>query len=432
MRVAPSALCPRGNDGNGQASQYGAGREAAMQRTGFPADVPYVGDMRRTLTNAVRAIALLVVTSASAAGAPPFILVGLDGKTFFEPAGGRNGPNGHDSVGILDVSDEARPRLVHSLPLDNSVYGPPTNLGITPDGRLGLVASSVLMRQEGTAWYAQPDDRLHVIDLAAVPPRLVETVRVGRQPSGIAIDRSGGLALVANREGRSVTVLTIAGTTVRTVATIDVGDQAAAVAFAPDGRRAFVAKNKAAKLGVLSIDGTQVRSETGLDLPVGPGVYGLAVTPDGAVALTGNTGPEPSDGHADTVSVIRADGTRPVVIDHLGIGDTPEALAIAPDGRHAVVSVVRGASAPHASPGYTPNGAVVLLSIAPDGQVRRVAEAPAGAVTQGIVFSPSGGYVYVGNYVDRTLGVYRVVGDTLTDTGHRVTLPGQPASLGGR
>ncbi len=387
--------------------------------------------MRGILTNAVRAVALLAVTAASAAGTPAFVLVGLDGKTFFEATGGRNGPNGHDAVGVLDVGDEARPRLVHTFPLDNSVYGPPTNLRITPDGRLGLVASSVLMRREGTAWYAQADDRLHVLDLAAVPPRLVETIRVGRQPSGIAIDRAGGLALVANREGRSVTVLTIAGTEVRPVATVDVGDEAAAVAFAPDGRRAFVAKNKAGKVGVLTLDGAQVRYEPGLDLPVGPGVYGLAVTPDGTLALTGNTGPEPSDGHADTVSVIRADGERPVVTDHLGIGDTPEALAIAPDGRHAAVSVVRGASAPHSAPGYTPTGAVALLAIGPGG-VRRVAEAEAGAVTQGIVFSPSGAYVYIGNYVDRTLGVYRVEGDSLTDTGHRVALPGQPASLGGR
>ena len=390
--------------------------------------------MRRSSPSAIRVATLLFLALSSAAVAETraFILVGLDGKTFFEPDGARNGPNGHDAVGIIDVSDEARPRLVHTLPLDNSVYGPPTNLQITPDGRLGLVASSVLMRQEGTAWYAQADDRLHVVDLAANPPHLIESARVGLQPSGIAINKAGDLVLVANREGRSVTALAILDTVVRAVATVDVGDEAAAVAFTPDGKRAFIAKNKAARIGVLAIDGTKVRYDRSLDIPVGPGVYGLAVTPDGMLALTGNTGPEPSDGHADTVSVIRADVARPLVIDHIGIGDTPEALAIAPDGRHAVVSVVRGASAPHSAPGYTPTGVVALLAVDPDGGVRRVSKAEAGAVTQGIVFSPSGTYVYVGNYVDRTIGVYRVSGDTLTDTGYRLNLPGQPASLGGR
>lgn len=390
--------------------------------------------MRRSLANTLRTTALLAlaVPGAAAADTRALMLVGLDGKTFFEAQGGRNGPNGHDAVGILDVSDEAHPRLVHTLPLDNSVYGPPTNLRITPNGRLGLVASSVLMRQEGTAWYAQADNRLHVIDLAAEPPRLIETLKVGLQPSGIAINKAGDLMLIANREGRSVTALAINGTVVRPVATVDVGDEAAAVAFAPDGKRAFLAKNKAGKIGVLTIDHTDISYDRSLDMPVGPGVYGLDVTPDGKLALTGNTGPEPSDGHADTVSVIRADAKRPVVIDHVGIGDTPEALVIAPDGRHAAVSVVRGASAPQGSPGYTLSGSVTLLAINPEGRVRRVADAEAGAVTQGIVFSPSGTYVYIGNYVDRTLGVYQVTGDTLTDTGTRITLPGQPASLGGR
>ncbi|WP_019906638.1 YncE family protein [Methylobacterium sp. 77] len=376
--------------------------------------------------------ALLGLASAAAAEAPPFLLVGLDGKTFFLRDGGRNGANGHDAVAVVDVSDEARPRLAHLLPLDNSVYGPPTNLQITPDGRLGLVASSVVMRQEGEAWYAQADDRLHVIDLLADPPRLVETIRVGRQPSGLAIARTGDFALVANREGRSVTVLSIAGTSVRVMATVDVGDEAAAVAIAPDGRRAYVAKNKAAKVGILAIDGTHATYDPVLDLPVGPGIYGLDVTPDGRLALAANTGAEPSDGHADSISVIRADGKRPVVIDHLGIGDTPETLAISPDGRHAAVAVVRGSSAPAHAPGYTPTGAIALLTLDQSGAVRRTGEAEAGAVTQGIAFSPSGSHVYIGNYVDRTIGVYRIEGDTVRDTGYRLDLPGQPASMRGR
>ncbi|GJD94888.1 YncE family protein [Methylobacterium iners] len=387
--------------------------------------------MRATACLMVLALGLGLGIPA-AAQAPAFLLVGLDGKTFFEAAGDRNGPNGADALAIVDLADEARPRLAHVLPLDNSVYGPPTNLQITPDGRLGLVASSVMMRQEGEAWYAQPDDRLHVVDLMASPPRLVDTIRVGQQPSGLAIDRTGTRALIANRAGRSVTSLTIEGQVVRVSATIGVGDEAASVAIAPDGRRALVAKNKVGKVGVLSLDGSALTYDSVLDMPVGPGTYGLEFTPDGAMALAGNTGPAPSDGHADTVSVIRADRARPVVADQVGVGDTPEALAVAPDGRHAAVSVVRGAAAPHASPSYTPTGTVLLLAIDPKGVVRRVGEAEAGAVTQGVVFSPSGRYVYVGNYVDRTLGVYRVEGDAISDTGFKLALPGQPGSLRGR
>lgn len=378
--------------------------------------------------------ACLIAALIGPATAGERLLVGLDGKTFFRPNGPENGPNGRDAVAVVEIADPARPRLAHVIEgLDNSAYGPPTNLAITPDGRLGLVASSVLMGQEApnAPWYARGDERLHVLDLTSEPPRLVETIRVGRQPSGLAIARGGDLALVANREGRSVTVLAIAGGRVRAVAEVGVGGEAAAVAIAPDGTRALVAKNAAGTVGVLAIAGGTVTYDPALDMPVGPGTYGLGFTPDGAFALSGNTGASPSDGHADTVALIGMAGPRPRVLDHVGVGDTIEALAIAPDGRHAAVSVVKGAAAPHASPAYTPGGAAVLVRVA-DGRLRFVSEAPAGAVTQGIAFDHSGRYVYVGNYVDCSLGVYEVAGDAIRDTGTRLALPGQPASLGGR
>lgn len=127
-------------------------------------------------------VALLFAGDARAAEERSFLIAGLDGKTFFRAEGSVNGPNGHDGLAVIDIADPARPRLAHVLGLDTSVYGPPTNLQITPDGRLGLVTSPVTMRQEGESWWAQGDDRLHVIDLAAEPPALIETIRVGRQP----------------------------------------------------------------------------------------------------------------------------------------------------------------------------------------------------------------------------------------------------------
>lgn len=377
-------------------------------------------------------MALLSGAEAWASESRSFLLAGLDGKTFFRAEGSVNGPDGRDGLAVIDIADPARPRLAHVLGLDTSVYGPPTNLQITPDGRLGLVTSPVTMRRDGENWWAQADDRLHVIDLTADPPALIETIRVGRQPSGLAIARTGDVALVANREGRSVSVLAIRDRSVRVVAEVEVGAEAAAVALAPDGRRAYVAKNKAGTVGVLALVDGQWRHDPALDMPVGPGTYGLEVTPDGAFVLAGNTGPAPSDGHADTVALIRAEPARPVVLDHLGIGDTAETLAISPDGRRAALAVVKGSAAPKAAPAYTPDSAAVLVAILPEGRLRRLGEAPAGAVVQGIAFDPSGAYVYIGNYTDRSLGVYRVEDEGIRDTGFRLALPGQPASLRGR
>ena len=98
------------------------------------------------------------------------ILVGLDAKVGYGPDGQVNGPPGKDAVLVMDISNPAKPKIRASLPLMNSLLGPPTNLQITPNGKLGLVANSVVNVPDGSAWKVVPDDKLFVIDLAANPP----------------------------------------------------------------------------------------------------------------------------------------------------------------------------------------------------------------------------------------------------------------------
>ena len=130
----------------------------------------------------MRGLWLLAALLPTAATAAPQLLLGIDGKTFFEATAVRNGPGGHDSVAVLDLADPAHPKITAQLPLPNTVTGPPTNLQITPDGRLGLVANSISTAEKDGAFSVAPDDTLHVVDLSAQPPRLVETIHVGRQP----------------------------------------------------------------------------------------------------------------------------------------------------------------------------------------------------------------------------------------------------------
>ncbi|HST75390.1 MAG TPA: hypothetical protein VLJ20_08460, partial [Acetobacteraceae bacterium] len=141
---------------------------------------------------------VLVLTPALAQAGKNDIVVGLDQKVAFEANGGRIGPSGEDQLVVVDVSDAANPRIRATLKLSNSVVGPPTNLQITPDGRLALLASSVTTKETNGKWGNVPDDKLFVVDLDADPPKLIDTVTVGKQPSGLAISHDGKLALVAN------------------------------------------------------------------------------------------------------------------------------------------------------------------------------------------------------------------------------------------
>jgi DNA-binding beta-propeller fold protein YncE len=259
------------------------------------------------------------------------ILVGIDNKITYGPQGQINGAPGNDAVLVVDISDPTKPKIRASLPLTNSLLGPPTNLQITPDGRLGLVANSVVNVQEGSAWKAVPDDKLYVIDLTADPPKLIDTVTIGRQPSGLSISAKGDLALIANRDGKSVSVVSIQGMTVKAVGEVPLEQQAAAVVIAPDGKRAFVCLNLVNKIGVLAIDGEKVTYDKSMDIPSALNPYNIDVTPDGKYVIASNTGA--GKNNADAEVVIEATGPHPHVIDVMSPGTGPEGLRFLPTER---------------------------------------------------------------------------------------------------
>src|ERR1700676_313192 len=143
---------------------------------------------------------------------------------------------GHDTLSIVDMSKPAALRIIATIPLDNSIVGPPTNLAITPNREIALVANSVNGIAKDGGFATVPDDRLFVIDLKANPPAVIATLHLGKRPSGMAINAAGTLALVTNRDDGTISVLSIAGKDVKISDTVSVGaatDSVAAVAITP-------------------------------------------------------------------------------------------------------------------------------------------------------------------------------------------------------
>jgi DNA-binding beta-propeller fold protein YncE len=376
------------------------------------------------------ALGLLLLSTLPAAA--QLMIVGNDEKVTFDDKGTPTfSAPGKDTVSIVDISNREAPRIVANLPLMNSIFGPPTNLAITADERLALVANSMTWVQDGAAWKPAPDTKVYVIDLKATPPRHIGTVEVGKQPSGLSINKAGDLALVTNRADNSISVLSIQGDQVKVVDTVAMGEHVAAVAFTPDGKRAVAAKFPNHKVAMLEINGQKVTYNK-YDMPVGQWPYNLDVTPDGKLALTADNGNGGrSDGHVDTVSVIDLEATPPRVIDRVVVGDAPEGFVISPTGEIAVAMLLNGNDAAKTAWFYRPKGKVVVLKI--DGKkVTKAGEVEVGGLPEGAVFSPDGKYLYVGNYIDRDISILKVDGTTVTDTGKKLTLPGHPASMRGR
>jgi DNA-binding beta-propeller fold protein YncE len=380
------------------------------------------------LQYAARASLVLLAMSAAPAIAAPYMIVGNDEKPGTDAQGKPIvNPTGNDTVVIFDLANPEEPKVAATLKLENSIVGPPVNLAISPGNAIALVADSMTVTEDNGVRKMTPTDKLFVIDLKASPPKLVQTVTVGKQPSGLSINPRGDMALVANRGDGTVSVLKIDGTNVTQTATVPVAPGVSHVEFTPDGKRALALKSPENKVAVLDIDGDKV-SYNKLDILTYPFPYNIVVSADSKLALTADNGNNgSSDGSLDAVTVIDLDGPHPHAIAHVTVGDAPEGLAISPKGNVAAALNVDGSN----SKGqwfYHPNGSVTVLSI--QGKtVTPVGTVEVGALPEGIVFTPDGRYVYVGNFTDQDFSILKVDGTTITNTGKRFKAGGHPASM---
>jgi DNA-binding beta-propeller fold protein YncE len=362
------------------------------------------------------------------------ITLGDDGKQVFHPPG-------KDTVTILDIHDREKPKIVANLPMINSLVGPPVNLAITHDQRLALVANSLDWQQDGANWKDLPDNKVFVIDLTVKPPAQIATVEVGKQPSGMAINAAGDLALVANFADDTVSVLSIDGMNVKAADTVSVagpGDhpvptKPTAIAITPDGKHALVTLSAANQVALLDIDGTKV-TRAQIDgkpylMTTGLRPLNVQITPDGRLGIVNDIGGG-QDGQVDADAIIDLTQTPPRVIDQVGVGDGPEGLAMSPAGGYAAALILNGTGgAPKGSFFRHDHSYVQLLKITGK-DVKRAGTAEVGGLAEGIAFSPDGRYLYVGNFKDGNLDILHLVGDSLRKVGS-LALPGHPASLRG-
>ncbi len=372
--------------------------------------------------------AALAAAGVKSASAAPFLIVGNDEKVLWDDKGKAVlHPAGNDTVVILDLADPENPKTIAKLPLKNSVIGPPVNVAIDPTNSIALVADSInLAKTDDGKLKNSPDDKVYVIDMKANPPKLANTLTLGKQPSGLCFNKTGSVALVTNRADKTVSVLSIKGTDLTTTDTIDLGGVATSCAFTPDGKHALVTKFNEGKVAVLDVNGDKV-TYSKLDLPTGPWPYNVVTSQGASIALTSDNGDAgSSDGSVDTASVIDLDAKPMRIIDRVVVGDGPEGLAISPKGNIAV-SVILAGSNNKSAYFYHRNGYLAVLRIKGK-KVRKIGEVEVGGLPEGAAFTPDGKYLYVGNYLDSDLSILRVRRGKITPV-TRFKLPGHPASV---
>ena len=330
-----------------------------------------------------------------------------------------------DTVTVIDLG-VFPPRVVGEVVAPASVVGPPSSVAVAPDESFALVSSAV-KKNPADATKTMDDNRLSVIDLKAM--KVVQTVEAGAGAAGVAINRAGTLALVANRNEGTVSVFTIQGMSLAPAGKIALGAKdsgPSTVKFIGDGKRALVTRDGDSTITILAVDGAKVTA-TSRSFFAGIRPYGADVTSDGRYAIAANVGR--GQGDHDTVSLIDLSLNPPRTVDTITVGPTPEGITIAPNGRYAAVVVHNGSAFPPSSPFYNAFGKVVLVGIS-GGRLVKLSEERIGRWSQGAAFSPDSGTLLVQNMVEKDIQVFRIELDQLRDTWHRIKLSGGGAGIG--
>src|SRR5438477_2638982 len=377
-------------------------------------------------------LCLSIVASPAALSADS-IVAAQDGKfvrvegraTYPEPA-----PS--DSLVVIDAS-QFPPVIKGTVEgLEHTVAGPPQAVAVTPDGKLAVVAAPT--RYDYAAKKELFDSFVQLVDIESSPPKLIGKVDVGAHTNGLSINREGTMLLAAGHDG-TVKVLAIEGKNVRLIDQVKVGEQRlSGISFTHDGKAAIVAQRDENGAAVLTVDGTTIKL-TNEKISTGVTPYAVDVSSDGKWAVIGNTGVQGmaglagrTAGDADIVTLVDVSQRPFRAVQQISVANTPEGVAISPDGRYVAVSSMAGSNLTPDNPGRNKLGKVTLFEIR-DGVAAKVSDVQGGEAAQGVVFTQDGRYVLLQMDVERAIAVYAVRDGKLVDTGERIKLAAGPVSL---
>ncbi len=316
-----------------------------------------------------------------------------------------------DSVSVIDLAVYP-PKVIGDVKVPASMIGPPEAVVVARDDSFAIVTAAQKYNPADPL-HAADDDKVSVIDLSTPSkPKVLQTIAAGPGASGVAMNKSQNLVLVAAKTDGAIHGFRLAGKTLTHVGRVDLGAgaQPTDVVFATDGRHAYAIVQGVNKVMELAVDGQKV-TLTGQDMATGKAPYGAVVTP-GWLINTNVGGALTGDDHTGTLTMVDLKAHR--VALSLPVGKTPEHVFISPDRRYAGVVLANGAANVKSDPRYDGLlGIIKIFAIGP-GTLTPVAEADSCHWAQGATFSPDGRLVLQQCAAERSILVYRFDGKSLT------------------
>ena len=331
-----------------------------------------------------------------------------------------------DNISIIDLS-VSPPKVKAEIQMPTSLVGPPSSVAIARDESFALVTAATKIDPADKKKIV-PHNLLSVVDLKAVPPKVIATHETGAGASGVAIDRAGTLALVANRMEGTISIFSISGNILTPAGKLDLGapkSEPSAVAITPDGKHALVTRTGDNKVTLLNIDGAKV-TLSGRDIYSGHKPYPVGIAPNGRFAIVANVGM--GGGDNDTISLIDLTANPPRTVDTVTAGPTPESMSISPNGKYIAVTLINGTSRPKDSPFFNAHGKMPVFEVR-NMKLVRVTEAPIGRWCQGVGWNKASTLILMQCIVEQELQMFRFDGKVLTPAG-AIKVKGGPAGIG--
>jgi DNA-binding beta-propeller fold protein YncE len=319
-----------------------------------------------------------------------------------------------DTVSIIDLAFSP-PKLIGEVKAPASVVGPPQSVAISRGEEFALVTGAFKV-DPADRKKAVPDNKLSVIDLKAKPPAVIATLEAGLGAAGVSINRTGTLALVANRSEGTVSVFTIAGNKLTSAGKIQLGDAKSGpshVAFTPNGKMALVTRDGDHKVSILTVDGSKVEDSKKF-MVGGIRPYSLEISPKGDVAVFSDQGG--GQGDIDVINVIDLTANPPRVANTVSVGQTPEGVSISHDGKHVAVTVMNGSNRSKKHPAFNDFGLMQIYAINGT-NLTKVAETKVGHWCQGAVWSKNNATIVIQCMVEKNLQAFSFNGRKLRPVG---------------
>lgn len=338
--------------------------------------------------------------------------------------GGPLGPEvGRDQLAVIRLDRPLASESAATVPVTNSVVGPPASVVVTPDGRYAIVIETKGPRPAGATKLSElpPGHALTVVDLAdADHPRVVQKVEGFANPLSVSINQSGKLVVVAYaptdqsgvpplafyrfHDGRLSQPMTPAipgyvRTEKLTSAHFHPLTDSLAIVYASPSKLAF--------LQVSEQDSTLSLSSLGNDVPLDQSSFTAIFTPDGRFILVNAMLPFVR-GSVSSIRVGAASGPAEqadgklhnYLVSRVQTGLFPEGLAVSPDGHWAVTSNLENSTFPLDDTRQGFFSSLSLIGINPGtGTLMRVGDFPFdGMLPEAPVFDDSSRFVAVTNF----------------------------------